>query len=69
MKLYVGVLWNEGIPALFTVVHEQFLGTDTVTYENVHNETSSYGFLYRNPHPGAFVSTPIPLEQYIISHL
>ena len=67
MKLYVGVLWNEGIPALFTVVHEQFLGTDTVTYENVHNETSSYGFLYL--HPGAFVSTPIPLEQYLISRL
>lgn len=34
MKLYVGVLWYEGIPALFTVVHEQFMGYDVICWFN-----------------------------------
>ena len=64
MKLYVGVLKESGIPELFELCDWSLYHRQGYTYIDLTGDISSR-VLYRDE----FVSTPIPLEQYLISHL
>ena len=70
MKLYVGVLKEGGIPELFELgewgLYHRHEPVSTKGY--VYYDLISYRVLYRS-FPNEFISTPIPLEQYLISHL
>ena len=70
MKLYVGVLKEGGIPELFELgewgLYHRHEPVSTKGYDLTGD--ISYRVLYRS-FPDEFIRTPIPLEQYLISHL